>query len=97
MLFSLRELLDKAIKRSGSADRILEAQVKIIFKEIVSEITQVSPKTITPLFIKGKELIVKIDNPLLASQIKLKEKEIINRLHQKLGRKAIKGLRTIIG
>lgn len=93
----LNRLLEGALKRAGIVHKIAAFQVLEECQSIILEWWgRQAFERIKPKHIKRGVLTIEVKDSIFLVELKLKEKEIINRINKKIKKTVIKGLRFLI-
>lgn len=96
MIFSLRGLLGRAVRKSKIEKQVTAAMACSFFIEVVGSIFGPEIKTkVKPLALKNGSLEVSVLNSVVVSELRLRQTQIIKGVNKKLGRPAVKGLRFL--
>lgn len=90
----IKKILDDSVQRAGMTDDIdaslaLEAAQKI-FRELFDNETA---QTMKPLYVKRGVLTVSCASSVAAQELKLREREILTKLKERLGKPLVERLR----
>lgn len=82
MFIKISDLLRKSVKKSGAGDQVEAIDVLKRFNQIIE--TQYSDKLkdkVKPLYLKNKTLTVSCESQTIASELKLRERKIIQQIN----------------
>ncbi|TAN58140.1 DUF721 domain-containing protein [Patescibacteria group bacterium] len=83
MFVKISDLLNKNIKKSGASEQVSAIDVLNEFNRIIEDRYAKDLKDrVKPLYIKNKTLTVSCDNQTTASELKLRERKIIQELNK---------------
>ncbi|MFH0952279.1 MAG: DUF721 domain-containing protein [Patescibacteria group bacterium] len=89
-------LLGGSIKRAGISEQIIGAQATSNFKKVVvSLLGEQAAFQIKPRHLKQGVLTVSVSSAALASEIRLRKEDVINKINSQLPRAVVKELRLI--
>jgi len=89
--------LEKSVKKFGIAEQVNSARALTECQKITE--TLFGPKVknqMKPLYVKNKTMVVSVTSSVLAAEIKLHQKEIIDAINKKLAKPAVTNLRFMV-
>jgi len=94
----LGDILKKNLQQAGIAEQVGASIVLEKFMKIVKEMwpNEDVTKQINPLYVKSRTLTVACLSSILAQDIKLKERTIIEKLNQEMGEKLVDRIRYLL-
>lgn len=98
MFWSLREILKKRIREYPFWPKFLE---KLIFEIFIKEIETIFGKDLNQkikfCYFKKGTLSLKTESSVLSQEIKLRERELKERINKKIGQKILKKIHILLG
>lgn len=93
----ISDIIPENIKKSGTSPQIEATKVLDLFLQHAKEMWgEEVEQDMKPLYVKNQTLTVAVTTASLAQELKLREKEIIDFLHQKMGKKIVERLRYLV-
>lgn len=90
----LENILSRVVSRIGVREQIDKAKVCQVFNQIVKE--KNSLKEVKALYLKNKTLFVKVKNSFQSQEIKLEQKEILDKINKEMKKDIVENLSFII-
>ncbi len=96
-MHSLKDLIPKSINKAGIAGSVEAAVVCEKFGEVIKEtFGQAWQQNCKPLYIKNRTITVACLNNVVAQEVKLREKGLLESLEKKLEKKLVERIRFVI-
>lgn len=94
---SLNNLLDKTLKRAGIYEQVVSSIVLDRFSEIVNEVMgEERARRVKGMYIKNKTLYAACLHPILAQELKMRERDILEKVNGGKEKKFIESIRYIL-
>ncbi|MDD5040148.1 MAG: DUF721 domain-containing protein [Patescibacteria group bacterium] len=97
MVTSIKDILQSSLQKAGIADQVNAAVVCNEFNRIMEELfgTQISGK-VKALYVKNRTLTLAVMSSAVGQELKLKERELIEKLEKKVGKNRVERLRFLV-
>ena len=96
-MYSLKDLLPKAVNKAGIGPAVEAAVICEQFAEVVKETFGAAwQQNCKPLYVKNRTITVACLNNVVAQEIKLPEKTLLEALAAKLKKKVVERIRFVI-
>lgn len=83
MFIKISDLLDQSTKKAGVSDQVEAVDVINHFADIIStQFTKTLKNRVKPLYLKNKTLTVSCESQVVASELKLHERKILQLLNK---------------
>ena len=97
MITPLKNLLTESLGRTGAAKEVMAAMVcdeaNQLIKEIMGEKVR---KRAEAKYVKNQELSIAVLNSVATQEIRMHERELIQKLNEKLGKAEVKKIRFLV-
>lgn len=92
----LSDLLGRSARKKGISAQVEAAMILEFFKQVTKDMFEEKARSaISPLHVRDGTLTVATLSPALAQELKLREREIIDGINAKSGRKVVSALRFL--
>lgn len=96
MTIKLSELLRGYARRRGIAQQVEAAMVLELFTRVSGDVLgSAHSASVKPLYFKEGTITVAVESPVLAQELKLHERIIVERINKKRGTASVKSLRFL--
>jgi len=93
---NLGDMLKDRARKQGVSKQVEAAMVLEYFKQVVGEIFEKEETdAMNPMYVKDSTLFIAVITPVIAQELKLREKLILKKINEKAGLKAIKSIRFL--
>jgi len=97
MAIPLKDLLQKSINKAGVSEQVGAAVVCNEFNKIIQDILDPKlVKRVKAMYVKNKTLTVAVLSSVVGQEIKLYEREILERLEKKVGENIVERIRFLV-
>ena len=93
---NLGDILRDRARKQGVSKQVEAAMVLEYFKQVVGEIfDKEETDAMNPMYVKDSILFIAVITPIIAQELKLREKQILKKINEKAGLKVIKSIRFL--